>query len=309
MEQQYSDQELARRAKLEKLIESGIDPYGHAFEQTHHSKEIKETYKGKTHEELEELNACVSVAGRIMFIRKMGKASFFTIKDKEGLLQVYIRIDNVGEEAYNLLLVILQDFQMYPKVIKYRDREKEIKEKIGFPELNKVKGLNPIDLSNYFIKKYNSNSKKCWLQYCKGIVSGARFLSQFKDYYDFKNTFDSFDKNNTTREAFALFLQSKIDNMGFAIACNWLKELGYKNYPKPDVHMKDICYAFGLIDENKNDIDCFEAMCKISDVCNIDPYKLDKVWWLICSGNFYRYNKQLLNSKKNKVLFIKSIVL
>ena len=102
MEQQYSDQELARRAKLEKLIESGIDPYGHAFEQTHHSKEIKETYKGKTHEELEELNACVSVAGRIMFIRKMGKASFFTIKDKEGLLQVYIRIDNVGEEAYNL---------------------------------------------------------------------------------------------------------------------------------------------------------------------------------------------------------------
>ena len=100
--EQYTDQELARRAKLEKLMELGIDPFGQRFEKTHYSKEIKETYKGKTHEELEEMNVSVSVAGRIMFIRKMGKASFFTIKDKEGLIQVYIKIDNVGEEQYSL---------------------------------------------------------------------------------------------------------------------------------------------------------------------------------------------------------------
>ena len=100
--EQYSDQELARRAKLEKLEELGLDPYGQRFEKTHYSKEIKEAYKGKTHEELEELNAKVSVAGRIMFIRKMGKASFFTIKDREGLIQAYIKIDGVGEEQYSL---------------------------------------------------------------------------------------------------------------------------------------------------------------------------------------------------------------
>ncbi len=100
--EQYSDQELARRAKLEKLQELGIDPYGHKFEKTHYSKEIKEKYKGMTHEELEAMNEIVSISGRIMFIRKMGKASFFTIKDREGLIQVYIKIDNVGEEQYSL---------------------------------------------------------------------------------------------------------------------------------------------------------------------------------------------------------------
>ena len=99
---EYTDQELARRAKLEKLEEMGIDPYGERFIKSHYSLEVKEEFKGKTHEELEELGAKVSVSGRIMFIRKMGKASFFTIKDRMGLIQVYIRIDAVGEDAYTV---------------------------------------------------------------------------------------------------------------------------------------------------------------------------------------------------------------
>ena len=100
--EQYTDQELARRSKLEKLRELGIDPYGARYTKTHYSVQVKEEFKGKSHEELEEMNAKVSVSGRIMFIRKMGKASFFTIKDRYGLIQVYIRIDAVGEEAYSV---------------------------------------------------------------------------------------------------------------------------------------------------------------------------------------------------------------
>lgn len=211
------------------------------------------------------------------------------------------------QDAFEMLLVILQDFQMYPNVIKYQDRSDDIKEAIHFPDLNYCASLKPEELAKEFITKYNSKSSSCWLRYCKGIISGASFLLGFKDYNDFKTTLDGFDLNNVTREAFALFLQTKIDNMGFAIACNWLKELGYVNYPKPDVHMKDICYAFGLIDKNKRDIDCFEAMVNISRLCEIEPYKLDKVWWLICSGNFYRYNIQLPNPQKTKADFIKQI--
>ena len=95
--------------------------------------------------------------------------------------------------------------------------------------------------------------------------------------------------------------------MGFAIACNWLKELGYVNYPKPDVHMKDICQALGLINGKRTDIDCFEAMVKVARECNVEPYKLDKVWWLICSGNYYRYNIRLSNPQKNKTDFLDKI--
>ena len=102
MADQLTDQEQARRVKLDRLNELGVDPYGHRFDVNTTSEEIKTTYQGKTHEELEELHAEVSIAGRIMFMRKMGKASFFTIKDKKGLVQVYIRLDNVGEKQYNI---------------------------------------------------------------------------------------------------------------------------------------------------------------------------------------------------------------
>jgi len=207
-------------------------------------------------------------------------------------------------DVYEMLLVVLQDFQMYPKVINYSERKKEIKETINFPDFEHIAKLDLYELSELFIKKYKSRGKMCWIRYCKGIISGARFLSQFKDLDDFLTVCDSFDSNDVTREAYALFLQTKIDNMGFAIACNWLKELGYFNYPKPDQHMKDICCALGTISQKRKDIDCFEAMLNIAKQCGVEPYKLDKVWWLICSGNYYRYRIQLPNPKRNKALFL-----
>ena len=102
MDNNLTEQELVRRGKLEKYTELGIDPFGQAFDVKNKSAEIKEKYKGLTHEELEAKNVEVSVAGRIMFIRKMGKASFFSIQDREGKIQIYIKKDNVGEEQYNL---------------------------------------------------------------------------------------------------------------------------------------------------------------------------------------------------------------
>ena len=102
MERTFTEQELVRRGKLDKIKEFGIDPFGHRYDVSDYSTDIKERCAGKTHEELEETNIEVNVAGRIMFIRKMGKASFFSLKDKFGNIQVYISINDVGEEVYSL---------------------------------------------------------------------------------------------------------------------------------------------------------------------------------------------------------------
>lgn len=99
---EYTDQEKARRVKLERLEELGVDPYGHAFKITESAKSIKNKYSGKSKEELESENNEAIIAGRIVLLRKMGKASFFTIKDRTGLQQVYISRDNVGEDNYTL---------------------------------------------------------------------------------------------------------------------------------------------------------------------------------------------------------------
>lgn len=97
-----TDQEIVRREKLQKLIDKGIDPFGQKFLTTHHSTQVKKLAEGKSHDELETASIQTSVAGRIVLLRNMGKASFITIQDKLGTIQVYIRKDVIGDESYSV---------------------------------------------------------------------------------------------------------------------------------------------------------------------------------------------------------------
>ena len=99
---EFTDQELIRREKAEKIREMGMDPFGNRFDRTAYNLDIKEKYQDVEHDEFENIFDEFVVAGRIMFIRKMGKASFFTIQDKTGKMQIYISVNDVGEEVYNL---------------------------------------------------------------------------------------------------------------------------------------------------------------------------------------------------------------
>ncbi|MFQ6676933.1 MAG: lysine--tRNA ligase [Fidelibacterota bacterium] len=93
-----------RREKLDALKEKGVNPYPHNYNPTHTSGEALAKY-----DELEGKD--VTVAGRIMALRKMGKASFFHIQDMGGRIQVYIRRDDVGEDAYaHFKLMDIGDF-------------------------------------------------------------------------------------------------------------------------------------------------------------------------------------------------------
>ena len=83
-----------RREKLAALQEAGKDPFRITkYDVTAHSRDIKENY-----EQME--GSTVSVAGRIMQKRVMGKASFCNIQDLKGNIQSYVARDSVGEEAY-----------------------------------------------------------------------------------------------------------------------------------------------------------------------------------------------------------------
>ena len=83
-----------RREKLAALQEAGKDPFQITkFDVTHHSQEIKDNY-----DTLEGSN--VTIAGRMMFKRVMGKASFCNIQDLQGNIQSYVARDSIGEESY-----------------------------------------------------------------------------------------------------------------------------------------------------------------------------------------------------------------
>ena len=99
---EHTEQELVRRGKMEDLKKIGLDPFGQRFDRDSFAKDIKDKYKDVEHDAFENMNDQATVAGRIMFIRRMGKASFFTIQDKSGSIQIYISINDVGEDSYNL---------------------------------------------------------------------------------------------------------------------------------------------------------------------------------------------------------------
>ena len=89
-----SDRDI-RLEKLEALQQAGKDPFIiTTADQSIHTDEIRARF-----EELEGKDVCI--CGRMMFKRKMGKASFFNIADRNGRIQCYIKIDDVGEETYN----------------------------------------------------------------------------------------------------------------------------------------------------------------------------------------------------------------
>ena len=140
---EFSEQELVRREKLKKIEELGLDPFGHRFERDSYSTDIKDKYGEVDHDEFEKMDDTATVAGRIMFIRKMGKASFFTIKDRKGSIQIYISINDVGEEVYNLFKTAdLGDIVgVHGKIMKTRTGEVTIK-CLEYTHL--VKALKPL---------------------------------------------------------------------------------------------------------------------------------------------------------------------
>ena len=139
----FTEQELVRREKVEKLKALGLDPFGQRYDREDYAVDIKEKYGSIEHDEFEKMKDTAKVAGRIMFIRKMGKASFFTIQDKTDSIQIYISINDIGEDDYNLFKSadIGDIVGVYGKIMKTKTGEVTIK-CLEYTHL--VKALRPL---------------------------------------------------------------------------------------------------------------------------------------------------------------------
>ncbi|MCM3671557.1 lysine--tRNA ligase [Mesobacillus maritimus] len=101
-QEELNDQFIVRRDKMNALREKGLDPFGKRFVRTHDSGSILSQYGELEKEEIEGQNVAVKIAGRIMTKRGKGKAGFAHVKDLTGQIQIYVRQDAVGEEAYEI---------------------------------------------------------------------------------------------------------------------------------------------------------------------------------------------------------------
>jgi hypothetical protein len=129
--------------------------------------------------------------------------------------------------------------------------------------------------------KHNRNA---WVMYTRGVLSGAKFLSNFKTFAEFDRFVRSFFLNEFTIASLPMLLEKEIFGFGFPLACDFLKEIGYGQYGKPDVHLKDIMGELGL--SEVTDYEVFKTIVKTALLVGENPVTVDKVYWLIGSGNF-----------------------
>ncbi len=129
--------------------------------------------------------------------------------------------------------------------------------------------------------------KSIWPHYCQTILSAANFVEQFASADDFFSWVDFFDKDDRARASLPMLLSREIEGFGFALSCDFLKELGYVNFPKPDVHLRDIFSSLNLCQAKADDYQLFKAIIRLAGHANVSAYNADKVFWLIGSGYFY----------------------
>jgi len=110
-QKEQNDQIQVRYEKLAQFKEKGIEPFGTKYERTHLAEELRAEYDHLDKAELEEIAANVSIAGRLIRKRVQGKASFAHLQDGSGKIQIYVRLNDVGKEQYELFRQVdLGDF-------------------------------------------------------------------------------------------------------------------------------------------------------------------------------------------------------
>ena len=215
-------------------------------------------------------------------------------------------------EIYQRLLESAQNYQHMPNVIKFRDeaRRKKIERHLDNYDIRKIATMDVDSLYRNLRKEFaptsNDTHYNCWYKWSQSAIEAARFLSDFKDAEDFRQFVKCFDYNTPTRMALPMLISSKIKGIGFALACDFLKEIGYLSYPKSDVHLIDVFSEIGLT--NRAPVEVFEEIIRMAKVCNVTPYKLDKVIWLVCSGNFYHEEIKIPGHKQELIERVKKSV-
>jgi lysyl-tRNA synthetase, class II len=177
-----------RKEKLKQIEALGQLAYPYRYESTHTIPQILDEYLPKTAEELESPRINVSVAGRIMSIRLMGKAGFAHLQQGGKRLQIYVKLDNVGEKGFQLYKLLDLGDYIGVKGYLFRTRAGELSvhvEEITFlvkdllPLPEKWHGLQ--DVETRYRRRYvdltmNPEVREVFIKRAKVVQSMRRFL-------------------------------------------------------------------------------------------------------------------------------------
>jgi len=224
------------------------------------------------------------------------------VKDAEAILEHYLSLPDKSqspvslEELYKRLLASAQNANMKAGVIggSIGGIEKLATVLFGFNpnKVSDVYGVNSDQVLSEIESKLKPSGKirktpkSIWPRYCETILSAARFFKQFassKEFYEWANHLYQ-DKRSIA--ALPMILAEEIYGIGYPLACDFLKELGFINYGKPDVHIIEIFEGLGLCHKGATPYEIQKIIVQIADEKGVSAYNVDKLFWLIGSGKF-----------------------
>lgn len=211
-------------------------------------------------------------------------------EDVENLLNGFYATDNMFER----LFMSAQNYQGMPNFIGYFNNP-EVKESVRrilhYPDYKKASQSfqSHEELFKVFAENIDMrNSQNSWMKYSKAIFNGVKLIAKFENEDEFKEYVNSFsdDPKVIANDFEGVF--------GFALTCDYLKEQGFLQYSKPDVHIKEVLtnllikqYNFKFKSLLLSDQDYFDFILDIARDNNTSAYNVDKLVWLCCTGNFH----------------------
>ncbi|MFC2948855.1 lysine--tRNA ligase [Virgibacillus sediminis] len=190
MSEELNEQMRVRRDKLNDYREQGLDPFGGKFTRTHTASELVGIYEEFSKEELQEkeTETQVTIAGRVMTKRGKGKAGFAHVQDLSGQIQIYVRKDSVGEQAYEIFqsvdmgdIIGVTGVMFKTKVgeLSVKAKELHLLTKSLRPLPEKYHGLKDVEQryrQRYLDLMTNMDSKETFVLRSKIIQSMRRYL-------------------------------------------------------------------------------------------------------------------------------------
>lgn len=150
------------------------------------------------------------------------------------------------------------------------------------------------------------NPHSYWVVFSKTILSVAQFVNRFKSIEEFDGYVKEFLGSGVpdVRLGLPLIMKEELFGYDFALACDFLKEHVSSEFVKPDVHIKEIFEGIGRSRSTDSDFQVFREVVKFAQSINEVPYRVDKLFWLIGSGKFYRAGIQI---SADRDMFIRQI--
>lgn len=193
------------------------------------------------------------------------------------------------KDIFVRLIISCQNRTMMPNVIKFSDRKEQFARILQGFDYAKIltKYKTSENLYNVFEKKFNVNRdhNKLWVLFSKSVMDAAKFISKFKDVEDFKRTINNIAIHFPYSMMIPKMISEEIDGMGEILACDFIKEIGYVDFAKPDVHIDAIIKTLKGRDMKPKEV--LMEVQNIATAANTTTFEIDKLLWLVSSGKYY----------------------